>query len=90
MRAYYEVLYLKNVYSPLLSNNELISNRDVAELISKELEDTMADFGSDEQIREFILFDSERSQDRGELMPAMKHKRSVINQKYSGEIEKFY
>lgn len=69
---------------------DLISRDKVRQLYQTEIERCMKDFAPVEQVRKFVLLETEWSQDTGELTPTLKLKRKVINQKYASQIESMY
>ena len=75
---------------PFTNNTDLINNKEVIDLIGKELEKYTSQFARVEQIRSFRLLDAEWTQATGELTPTLKVKRRIIEQKYAQEIESMY
>jgi long-chain acyl-CoA synthetase len=69
---------------------ELIHRDDVLAFVSKEVRRKTDDLASYEQIRRVILLPREFSVESGELSPAMKIKRRVVEQRYAGEIDRAY
>jgi long-chain acyl-CoA synthetase len=69
---------------------ELILRDDVMLFMSNEVRRKTADLASYEQIRRVILLPNEFSVDRGELSPAMKIKRRVVEGRYAAEIDRGY
>ncbi len=69
---------------------ELILRDDVVLFMSNEVRRKTADLASYEQIRRVILLPNEFSVDRGELSPAMKIKRRVVESRYAAEIDRGY
>lgn len=70
----------KNI--PFSGRPDLIKNPEVNRLYEQEIEAQFKDFGRVEQIRKFVLLETEWSQDTGEMTPTMKLKRKVIREKY--------
>ena len=58
--------------------------------MSNEVRRKTADLASYEQIRRVILLPNEFSVDGGELSPAMKIKRRVVESRYAAEIDRGY
>ena len=75
---------------PFSNRRDLIKNPEVNKLFEQEIEAQLKDFGRVEQIRKFVLLETEWSQDTGEMTPTMKLKRKVIREKYEKEIESLY
>ena len=71
-------------------SEELILRDDVMLFVTNEVRRKTADLASYEQIRRVILLPHEFSVEGGELSPAMKIKRRVVEDRYSGEIERGY
>lgn len=72
------------------SNEELIGNAQVRELIGKEVAAVNANLASFEKVAAWELMPTEWTLETGELTPTQKVKRRVINQKYGEVIEKLY
>jgi long-chain acyl-CoA synthetase len=75
---------------PFSGRPDLIKNPEVNKLYEQEIEAQLKDYGRVEQIRKFVLLESEWSQDTGEMTPTMKLKRKVIREKYEKQIESLY
>jgi long-chain acyl-CoA synthetase len=75
---------------PFSARKDLIKNPEVNRLYEQEIEAQLKDYGRVEQIRKFVLLESEWSQDTGEMTPTMKLKRKVIREKYEKQIESLY
>jgi len=69
---------------------DLVANPAVYKFYEEQIAAQMRDYGRVEQIRKFLLMESEWSQDSGEMTPTMKLKRAVIRKKYEKEIESMY
>ncbi|HTA40758.1 MAG TPA: long-chain fatty acid--CoA ligase [Candidatus Acidoferrales bacterium] len=69
---------------------ELVLRDDVQLFVSNEVRRKTADLASYEQIRRVILLPREFTVETGELSPAMKIKRRVVEDRYAGEIERGY
>ncbi len=72
------------------SDEDLLANEQVSEMISEQVEKNMKHFARVEQIRQFKLLKAEWTQETGELTPSQKVKRRVIEEKYAEEIESMY
>ncbi|WP_276132177.1 AMP-dependent synthetase/ligase [Polluticoccus soli] len=72
------------------TNDELVRLPEVVDLVQKQVDKYNPLFGHVEQVKKFALLPNEWTIDSGELTPSIKIKRKVIEQKYSGEIEKMY
>jgi long-chain acyl-CoA synthetase len=72
------------------TNEEVIAQKDVEELIHKQIEKLNAHFNHVEQVKKFCLLSNEWNIDSGELTPSLKIRRKVLLQKFSKEIEKLY
>lgn len=72
------------------SRKELVSNKDLIEMIQAEVNKHNQQFGHWEQIKKISLLSVEWSPATGELTPTMKLKRKVISEKYSSEIQRMY
>jgi long-chain acyl-CoA synthetase len=73
-----------------VSRKDLINRAEVNALFDVEIRKQTIHLGRVEQIRKFILFDEEWSQETDELTPTLKLKRNVINKKFAKEIEAMY
>jgi long-chain acyl-CoA synthetase len=69
---------------------QLVLRDDVILFMSNEVRRKTADLASYEQIRRVILLPREFSVETGELSPAMKIKRRVVEDRYASEIERGY
>lgn len=72
------------------SNEKLIENGKVKELIQREVDEANSDFARYEQVKYFALLPNELTQESGELTPTLKVKRRIVNEKYNGVIESLY
>jgi long-chain acyl-CoA synthetase len=68
----------------------LASNELVRKTIDGHLEKVNAKFARVEQVKKIAILPHDLSQEGGELTPTMKVKRSVVAEKYGGEIEALY
>ncbi len=75
---------------PALSPDELVQREDVKEFITAEVRRRTADLASFEQIRRVIVIAREFSVENGELSPAMKIKRRIVEDRYRDVIERAY
>jgi long-chain acyl-CoA synthetase len=69
---------------------DLSEKPEVYELIQKAVTEANANFASVEQIKKFVLMTKELDHEQGELTATQKVKRSVIESKFSGDIESMY
>ncbi len=72
------------------NNKELVDNEEVKKLLEQEINEKTTQFARVEQIQKFTIFDSEWTQETGELTPSLKVKRRVLEEKYKDEIETMY
>ncbi|HTX58396.1 MAG TPA: long-chain fatty acid--CoA ligase [Verrucomicrobiae bacterium] len=70
--------------------SDLIERQDVWELLAHEVRRKTEDLATYEQIRRIALLPNEFSVESGELSPAMKIKRRVVEERYAREIERAY
>jgi long-chain acyl-CoA synthetase len=75
---------------PAATPQEMVHDNRVYQLIHKEVKKYNEDFGNWEQVKKFVLLDTEWSVESGELTPTMKPKRKIIMQRYQLEIERMY
>lgn len=73
-----------------LSNNALIKNEQVLQLIQNDIDETNKGLGNWETIKKFCLLPSEWTIDGLELTPTLKLKRKIITQKYQSEIDSLF
>ena len=62
----------------------------VIERIQKDLDHYNAEFGQAEQVKKFVLLQSEWTINSGELTATLKLRRKIISEKYKSEIESMY
>ena len=74
----------------VLSNEELIKDKQVLSLLDNEIKKFNDNFGQWEQIKKFVALPNEWSVESGELTPTMKPKRKIIAERYSKEINSIY
>jgi long-chain acyl-CoA synthetase len=72
------------------SSQELGARADVREFLTREVQKQTADLASFEQIRRVIVLPNEFTVESGELSPAMKIKRRVVEQRYASLIDRAY
>jgi long-chain acyl-CoA synthetase len=72
------------------SNEDLAKRKDVFDFMAAEVRKRTADLGSYEQIRKIALIVREFSVEGGELSPAMKIKRRVVEERYRSLIDQAY
>ena len=75
---------------PVMSNEDLLRNPKVTELLKELVESFNKFFNHVEQIKRFELLPDEWSVDTGELTPKMSLKRKVVMEKYRDAIERIY
>ena len=88
----YELLkkYAGSVGLSLTSNEELVQNEQIINLIKQEIDSLQSSFASYETVKKFILLDQPLTIDKGEITPSLKIKRDVIEQKYKAQIDALY
>src|SRR3954451_20172027 len=69
---------------------EMASNEKVRDAIWKDIEAVNQRFARIEQIKRFAILPRDLSQEEGELTPTLKVKRSVVYQKYAGDVDALY
>jgi len=69
---------------------DLAQRRDVWEFLTREVRTNTADLAKFEQVRRVVVLPHELSIENGELSPTLKVKRRVVEQNYSGLIERAY
>jgi long-chain acyl-CoA synthetase len=72
------------------SPEELATREDVFEFMTREVHKQTEDLASYEQIRRIIVLGHDFTVETGELSPAMKIKRRVVEQRYSSQIDAAY
>jgi long-chain acyl-CoA synthetase len=72
------------------SNEEIIKNQKVIDLLNAEVNNYNENFGHVEQIKKIVLLPTEFSILGGELTPTLKFKRKIISEKYQKEIDSMY
>ncbi|HTZ55912.1 MAG TPA: long-chain fatty acid--CoA ligase [Candidatus Acidoferrum sp.] len=75
---------------PSITPEELAARDDVQRFIAAEVRKQTAELGSFEQIRYVVVLPREFTVESGELSPAMKIKRRVVEQRYSDAIDRLY
>jgi long-chain acyl-CoA synthetase len=75
---------------PMISNEELATRGDVLEFVAQEARTQTAELASYEQIRYVVVVPREFSVEGGELSPAMKIKRRVVEERYKDAIDHVY
>jgi long-chain acyl-CoA synthetase len=75
---------------PFTTFKTLAQNREVYELIRKEVENTNDKFARVENIRRFVLLEKELDHDDDELTATMKVRRKAIEEKYEDLIDSIY
>jgi len=74
------------VHSP----SELVSAEPVRNIFRSEIDGLQKDFASFERVRKFSLLKNPFTLENGEMTPTMKIRRSVVEKKYRGIIDKMY
>lgn len=69
---------------------DLVSKKEVKELIRQEIDRLSGDLARYETIKDFILVPKPFTIESGELTPSLKVKRNVVEKNYAAEIEKMY
>jgi long-chain acyl-CoA synthetase len=72
------------------SNQSIVSNKAVIERIDQEIQEFNKGFGNWEQIKKFVLLDTEFSIEGNELTPTLKLKRKIILEKYRSRYAEIY
>jgi long-chain acyl-CoA synthetase len=75
---------------PYTNNDELIENKDIYDLMEKELAKFQKNLSNFERIRKFALLEKPFSLESGEMTPSLKLKRKVIEERYRDLIEEMY
>ncbi len=75
---------------PHTTYRDLSEKPEVRELIQKAINETNEKFSSVEGIKKFALLNKELDHEQGELTATQKVKRSVIEERFSEEIEAMY
>ncbi len=75
---------------PEMSNEELLENSKVKDMLKELVESFNKFFNHVEQVKKFELLPDEWSVDTGELTPKMSLKRKVVIEKYRDAIERIY
>lgn len=70
--------------------SELVHRPDIVEFMTKEVRHNTADLAKFEQIRRIALLPRDLTVEDGELSPALKVKRRVVETRYAAEIEHLY
>lgn len=72
------------------TNEEMIQHPDVKDKFKRTVDHFNKSFGEAEQVKRYILLDSEWSIQTGELTPTLKLKRNFINNKYKDKIDRLF
>lgn len=72
------------------SNEQIVNNDKIKQLINEEVERYNSDFGKWEQVKKFTLMSEEWTVEGGQLTPTMKLKRKVIMERYTKEVNDLY
>jgi long-chain acyl-CoA synthetase len=71
-------------------SNKLLSHPDVIAMVEREVMGNLRDVASYEMPRKVVIAEQDFSIETGELTPTLKVKRSVVEEKYSDQIEAAY
>ncbi len=82
--------YAKDNYIEYETEEELLNNVMIKDLIRKEIDRLSVNLASYETIKEFTLLKEPFSIENGELTPTLKVKRNVIEKRYKDLIDKMY
>lgn len=72
------------------TNEEIIAQKEVTDLLHKQIAKLNVNFNHVEQVKKFCLLPNEWSIDSGELTPSLKIRRKIMLQKFSKEIDSMY
>jgi long-chain acyl-CoA synthetase len=72
------------------SETEVIENKKIIEMFSKEIESLQSDFARYEKIKKFILLTQPLTVENGELTPSLKIKRNVVEKRFKEQIDQVY
>lgn len=75
---------------PFTTENDLASNIDVRKLFQEEIDCLQKDLPHFERVRRFEVLPAALTVENGEITPTLKVRRKVVEQRYSGLIEKMY
>lgn len=71
-------------------DNDLSENKQVRELIQKEVDKVNRQLSPWETVKRFVLLSEQFTIESGELTPTLKVKRPVVNERYQDEIDSMY
>ena len=69
---------------------DLLSKEGVIDLFNRQITELQSAFAAYEQVKKFTLLSVPFSMESGELTNTLKIRRSVVNEKYTAEIDKMY
>ncbi len=72
------------------NNDDLIENKEIYDLMEKELAKFQKNLSNFERVRKFALLEKPFSLESGEMTPSLKLKRKVIEERYRDLIEEMY
>ncbi|MGE5681299.1 MAG: long-chain fatty acid--CoA ligase, partial [Bacillota bacterium] len=72
------------------SNDDLVNNKEIYNIIEKDLERFQKQLANYERVRKFVLLDKPFSLESGEVTPTLKLKRKTIEERYSNLIDEMY
>jgi long-chain acyl-CoA synthetase len=86
----WDVVRVRLELPPALATEQLASREEVVDFMTGEIRKQTADLATYEQIRHIVVLPHEFSVESGELSPAMKIKRRVVEDRYAGDIDRLY
>jgi long-chain acyl-CoA synthetase len=82
--------YAKHEHLDLKTPRDFCENRQIVELLEREVEDLTRELAKYEKVKKIALLENELTVEGGELTPTLKVKRRVVDEKYKAVIEKIY
>lgn len=82
--------YAEKQKIPFSSNDELVNNHSIHDMIEKRIQGYQKDLAPYEQIKRFVLLPRPFTMESGELTNTLKIRRSVINKRYARLIDAMY
>ena len=70
--------------------SDLVSRKEITDLIQREIDIKNSELAKIEQIRKFKILKDEFRQDRGEVTPTFKVKRKNVTERYKDIVDKMY
>ena len=71
-------------------DSDLLSNLRIIDLMQRQVDKYSTDLAQFEKVKKLALLENELTTDSGELTPTLKPRRSVIEKKYAGVIDRLY